>query len=232
MAREREIKLKLKIPLESFLAKIKRQGFKLKNTLEQLDIYFDTKDWYLYEYLAALRLRVVNGENHSFSFKKMFYLPDKLDKYFIEEIEVKYPFQDLNKINQIFQRLNLQNNPIFKTEKELITILKNQNYSDDQRMFKQRRIFRKDGNEIVIDDIKRVGVVIELECKKDEPLRVIQNILDKNEWERELEGTSYAWLKKVKGLNSHFQNLKKFQSQPDWNVWENEKEMYAKLSNR
>lgn len=229
MAREKEIKIKLKIPLESFLAKIKKQGFKLENTFKQTDIYFDTKDWYLYEHLAALRFRIVNDEEHSFSFKKMFYLPNKKDSYFIEEIEVEYPFNDIQKIKQIFEKLQIQGDHVFDSEKELVEILKSQEYFDEQRMLKTRQIFKNGDNEIMIDDVEGVGVVIELECQKLEPLDVINSLLNQDEWERELEGTSYAWLKKMKKLDSHIQNRKKFHERSDWNVWDHEKKMYAEL---
>lgn len=154
MAQEREIKIQLKISLEDFIKRIKKKGYKLIHKLNQVDIYFDTKNWFLYENIAALRLRQIDSKNYSFSFK----------------------------------------------------------------------------DEVTIDDAENVGIIVELECLNNEPLHIVKTLLDDNEWERSLEGTSYIWLKNVKGLTSHLKNLERFKTEPDWNVWDNEKEMYDKIA--
>lgn len=230
MAQEKEIKIQLRISLEDFLKRIQTRGFKLLHTIKQTDIYFDTPDWWLYEHLAALRLRKVNGKDSSFSFKKMFYLPSKQDRYYIEEIEANFPFEEINNLNDIFERVNITipEKPC-KTGGEITKLLRNYKYFDEQIMPKTRQVFRDGENEIVVDEIDQVGVIVELECSKDEPLEVVKQLLGKDEWYRSLEGTSYIWLKNVKGRTSHLSNLEKFKSAPDWNVWENERVMYEKL---
>jgi adenylate cyclase class IV len=233
MAREKEIKINLKsLSLQEFIKRIQKKGFKLEKTIQQTDIYYDTRDWYLYNNLAALRLRNVNNIDNSFSFKKMFYLPDKNDHYFIEEIETKAPFIDIKIFSEIFSRLLIKYDKTpFNSGEKITEYLKVQGYFDEQRMSKVRKVYKKECDEIVIDDVLQVGVVIELECEENEPLELVNTLLSEDEWERSLEGTSYAWLRIVKGLKPQDANYNKFLSNPDWNVWNNEREMYRNLNN-
>ncbi len=230
MAQEKEVKIRLKIPLNIFIERIQKKGFKLLNTIKQRDIYFDTKNWFLYEHLAALRLRLVNGKDNSFSFKKLFYLPKKQGNYYVEEIETKFPFKKIDQLREIFSRLEISyHSNTFESGEELTQYLKLNQYFDEQKMSKIRKVYFDGKNKIEIDNIDHVGVVIELECSKDEPLNEVENLLTKNEWSRTVEGSSYIWLKNVKGLTSHLSNLNKFKIEPDWNVWKNERRIYEKM---
>jgi adenylate cyclase class IV len=231
MAQEKEIKIILKgLSLSEFISRIKSHGFVYKNKSNQLDIYFDTKDWYLYESVAALRLRIVNDKDHSFSFKKNFYLPNRTNKQYIEEIETKSPFIDTITLKKIFSRLNIDYPNIkYKSGKEIIKFLNEHKYFDTQKMSKVRQVFQKEDNEVVVDDIDQIGIVVELECQKDEPLEVVRTFLKDSEWSRGLIGTGVIWLEKVKGLTSHHDHQNKFLIKPDWNVWPNEREMYKAL---
>jgi len=231
MAQEKEIKIILKgLSLSEFIIRIKSHGFDFKNKSDQMDIYFDTKDWYLYESVAALRLRIVNGKDHSFSFKKNFYLPKRTNKQFIEEIETGSPFIDTIALKKIFSRLNIYYpNVEFKSGKEIIKYLEKNKYFGNQKMSKVRQTFQKGDNEVVIDDIDQVGIVVELECQNDEPLEVVRTFLKDSQWSRGLIGTGFMWLEKVKGLTSHHEHQNKFLINPDWNVWPNEQEMYQSL---
>jgi len=192
MAQEKEIKIQLQIPLSVFIKRIQKKGFKLLDTTKQTDIYFDTTKWFLYEHLAALRLRLTNGKDSSFSFKKLFYLPKKQGKYYMEEIEIKSPFKKIDQLREIFGRLEiLYHDDTFKSGKELIQYLKLNKYFDKQKMLKIRKVYSDGQNEIDIDNIDHVGVVIELECSENEPLDVVKNLLVKDEWNRTVEGSSY-----------------------------------------
>ena len=222
MAREKEIKIRLKnISFKDFIKRIKEHGFKKEAEISQTDIYFDKKDWLLYENLAASRLRIVNGKDYSFSFKKIFYRPKLKGKYYIEEIEAKFPINDYKPVKAIFDRMLVPyNGDKIKDRKSLTKYLKRYDYLDSQIMPKTRQIFKNDsGDEIVIDNVDKVGLIIELECLQNEPLDVVKTFLSKNEWERSLEGTGFIWLKNVKGLNSHIKNLDRFKEDPYWNVW-------------
>ena len=229
MAREKEIKIILKIDLGSFVKRIQSKGYKLLHTLNQTDIYFDTKDWYLYENIAAIRLRQVDGKDDSFSFKKVFYLPKQKD-YYIEEIEVKFSIKDSVEAKKIFEKINIPFDKSALISGSAITKhLAKYKYFDEQKMPKTRKVYSNGEDEITVDDAENVGVIVELECLNNNPLHVIKRLLKKNEWERSLEGTSYIWLKNVKGLSSHIRNLQRFKIEPDWNVWENEQELYNKI---
>ncbi len=228
MAQEKEIKILLKISLDDFIKRIQKKGYKLLHTLKQTDIYFDTKDWFLYENIAALRLRQIKGKDHSFSFKKMFYLP-KVKEYYIEEIEVKFPFEDFTKLKEIFERINIPyDKNVFKNGEQLIKYLAHYKYFAEQKMPKIRRVYSNGEDEFTIDEVENVGIIVELECLKNDPLHIVKTLLKDREWKRNLEGTSYIWLKNVKGLTSHLSNLDKFKTTPDWNVWDNEKDIYTK----
>ncbi len=232
MAREREIKILLKINLDDFIKRIRAKGYKLLHTLNQTDIYFDTKDWYLYENIAALRLRQIDNKDSSFSFKKVFYLP-KIKDYYIEEIEVKFPLKDFDKLKEIFEKINIPiNKNVFKSGEKLTKYLSNYKYFDNQKMPKTRKLYSNGEDEITIDEIENVGVMVELECLKNDPLHIVKTFLKNKEWNRSLEGTSYIWLKNVKGLTSHLKNLERFKVEPQWNVWKNEIKMYAEIQNR
>ncbi len=231
MAQEKEIKILLNIDLDEFVKRIQKKGYKLQHILKQTDIYFDTKNWFLYKNIAALRLRQIDNKDSSFSFKKVFYLPKKKD-YYIEEIEVKFPFKDYAKLKEIFERVNIPfKESVFKSGSELTKYLSGYKYFDKQKMPKIRSVYSDGEDEITIDNVENVGIIVELECLENDPFHIIKTILKNKEWNRSLEGTSYIWLRKVKGLTSHLSNLERFKTEPDWNVWENERAMYTKMLN-
>lgn len=231
MAQEKEIKIELKINIKEFLNRILDYGFKEKSKILQTDIYFDTIDWFLYEHIAALRLRKEEGEYKSFSFKKVFCTPKKRNKYYIEEIEATYPFSNMDVFKKIFTRLNLNYEEQDLSDGDnIISFLRSRKYFDNQVITKSRQIYKYLDKEFVIDEVNKVGVIIELECVRDEPIDFISNILSKNEWSRSVEGTSYKWLRKVKGLDSHVDNFKKFEEKPNWNVWDIEQDFYTKIA--
>jgi adenylate cyclase class IV len=230
MAREKEIKIKLTtLSHKDFIDRITSKGFKLINTIEQEDIYFDTIGWYLYENLAALRIRKTNSKFESFSFKKMFYLPNRADHYYIEEIETKFPIKDKTTFVSTLNKIQIKAKTLPSSGYDLVKFLRAAGYLDEQHMPKTRQVYKNGSNEIVIDEVDKVGTIIELECQDDEPLELARTILKGKEWVRSTEGTSYMWLKKVKGLNSHIANVKRFQDNPSWNVWPGERAMYSSL---
>jgi len=231
MAEEREIKLNLKIPLKEFINRIGKLGYTLNQEVSQIDIYFDTDDWHLYHYFSSLRFRKVNNKNHSFTFKKVFCLPKRKNKYFVEEIEINSPFKKISKFIQIWKKLNINNRKYkYQNLQNLKAFLFTYGYFDKQIVKKSRTIYKHNSNEIVIDNVKNVGIIIELECKKDNPLKIVQTLLNKNEWDRNIEGTGYMWLKKVKGFKSHLTNQKRFSKEPDWNVWKHERYFYNSIN--
>ncbi|HQA96054.1 MAG TPA: hypothetical protein PLN18_01675, partial [Candidatus Colwellbacteria bacterium] len=92
---------------------------------------------------------------------------------------------------------------------------------------KTRQIFKNgQEDEIVVDDVENVGTIVELECQNDEPLDFAGTILKDDEWSRSVLGTSYIWLEKVKGFTDYLEYQTRFDKNPEWNVWENEKEIY------
>jgi len=228
---EKEIKIELNIPLDDFLDRIEKIGFKRQKIVTQSDNYFDTEDWKLYKNVAALRIRQVNGVDHSFAFKKVFHTPDRDNFQYVEEIEDVFPVSDVSKLKLILDRLGMQTeNYNIKNGLELAYIFKQNGYQDEQVLSKTRLAFCDDcNNEIVIDDVENVGVIIELECQDRSPIEVVKELLQDHEWNRSVKGTSYLWLEKVKGFDDHLDHQAKFKQSADWNVWDNEREFYSTL---
>jgi adenylate cyclase class IV len=232
MAQEKEIKLILKIPLKEFLKRIKEKNFKKIKTIKQEDIYFDTKDWKLYKSLAALRLRKTNNKSSSFSFKKLFFIPKLNNKWYVEEDEIDFPLQDTKTLTKIFTRLNIPyHNEKFNKENTLAKFLENSGYQSDEHFKKTRTIYEdKQGfNEISVNNVEKVGIIVELECSHEDPHKVANQLLNSDEWKSSNEGLGYMWLKKVKGFSDHIKMMKKLKSNPALNVWENEKDLYENL---
>jgi adenylate cyclase class IV len=229
---EKEIKIKLGIPLGIFLERVKDLGFEKKKEITQRDNYFDTEDWHLYRNVASLRTRQVNGVDHSFAFKKVFRLPDRTNDHYVEEIEGHLPVkEDSDKLRSIFDRLGIKEDvSTVSDSKSFSAVLRKSGFQDEQVLMKTRQAFRDlKGNEIVVDDVENVGTIIELECEDMDPLNVVRDLLEDAEWTKSTLGTGYIWLEKVKGFNDHLGHENKFAEKPDWNVWENEHEYYESL---
>jgi adenylate cyclase class IV len=228
---EKEIKIELKIPLDRFIARAVAAGFHEIKKVVQIDKYFDTPDWKLYKSVAAVRVRMVDGKDHSFAFKKVFRLPSRPDPVFVEEIEGSMLSDELHIFNAILDRLGIPSQDSMTLDSVSITeVLLNAGFQDEQVMEKTRRIFIDNrGNEIVIDEIKDLFEVIEIESKGDDPKKVLGTILAANEWTRGIVGTGYIWLEKIKGFSDHDTHPAKFDEAADWNVWDNERELYDEL---
>lgn len=229
---EKEIKIELLIPIEDFVSRAKDYGFSEKGKIVQIDSYYDSQDWRLYKSVAALRIREVNGKKHSYAFKKVFHIPNRSKPYYVEEIEGRFPINDSEHVRSIFERLNIGHNGDGIIDSVALSkVLTKSGYTCEQVMRKTRRILSDDNdNEIVIDDIDRVGRAIELECVNDNPLDLASKLLSENEWKPSIVGTSYMWLEKMKGFKLHNQFGDMFNDRPDWNVWDNEREAYTKLT--
>ena len=231
MAREKEIKIELNIPLDVFLSRIDDLGFEKRKEMTQRDNYFDTKNWDLYKNVAALRIRQVNGADHSFAFKKVFCVPSMSNSHYIEEIEGKFPVEDKTDLFAVFDRLGIKNNESDISDgQSLEEIFKRNGFQGEQILMKTRQSFDDpNGNEVVIDDVENVGTIIELECDNDEPMDVVKKLLNEDEWKRNILGTSYIWLEKVKGFTDHLEHKDRFLNDPAWNVLDNERKMYNDL---
>jgi len=229
---EKEIKIELDIPLDIFLGRIEKRGFKKQKLIVQSDNYFDTEDWKLYKNVAALRIRQVDGIDHSYAFKKVFHTPNRDNFQYVEEIEGVFPISDNTKLKLILDRLGMLTDDYnIKSGQELANIFKQNGYQDEQTLVKTRLVFCDDRNdEIVIDDVENVGLVIELECQELNPLEIVKELLRDHEWNRSVKGTSYLWLEKLKGFDDHIGYPEKFSRSADWNVWDNEREFYSTLS--
>jgi len=126
--------------------------------------------------------------------------------------------------------LGMNDDLVANSGEELTKFFVSNGYLDSQKMQKTRKVFSYHDSELVIDDVDQVGLIIELECQSGEPMELVRSFLTNDEWERDLEGTSYIWLRKVKGLNRHLNHLKRFETDPEWNVLVQEREYYLGIS--
>ncbi|MDD5099273.1 MAG: CYTH domain-containing protein [Candidatus Colwellbacteria bacterium] len=234
MAQEKEIKINLTIPLDDFIARITSRGFEKISETVQRDNYFDTDDWLLYKNVASLRIRQVDGKDHSFAFKKVFCVPIRSDSHYVEEIEGRIPCNEGTKenLNLIFDRVGINDDPRSVSDgKSLEDVFIRNGFQGEQILSKTRILFNDGkGNEIMIDDVQNVGTIVELECAEKEPMDAVNDLLEDAEWERGKLGTGYIWLERVKGFTDHLGHEQKFKTDPAWNVWENEVEIYNRLS--
>jgi adenylate cyclase class IV len=233
MTQEKEIKLFLKIPKKKFLKKFKNTGFKKTKSIRQEDRYYDTDNWDLYKNMAALRIRLIEKVPTSFTFKKVYFLHN-LSDYYVEERETKFPIDNNDTLNSIFKiiPLSLSEKELKFGPKSINNFLHDNGYYNNQTIFKKRSIYRKKENILTIDEVEKVGTIIELECKKDNPKDIITSILEDHEWKRDHEGLSFKWLRKVKGLRCHLDFFDKAKKNLSWNVRKHEKLFYEEILSR
>jgi adenylate cyclase class IV len=228
---EKEIKIELNIPFSEFIERITNSGFEKEKEISQRDNYFDTSDWKLYKSVASLRVRQVNNVDHSLTFKKVFHLPERTsNKFYVEEIEGKLPLTDKFGLESIAERLGMDISGDPVNGMDLSELFRMNGFQDEQVLNKVRSIYKdKNNDEIVIDNVDNVGMVIEIECCEGNPIDLAERLLSGDEWKRSTQGTSYIWLENIKGFNDHLGYDKRWTDTPDWNVWENEKDMYGRL---
>jgi adenylate cyclase class IV len=133
-------------------------------------------------------------------------------------------------MSEILAKLSIDDDLEANSGEEVTKYFVSKGYFDSQKMQKTRKVFSYRDCELVIDEVDRVGLIIELECQAGEPMELVKSFLVENEWERDLEGTSYIWLRKVKGLKRHLNHLKRFETEPEWNVLAQEREYYLGIS--
>jgi len=230
MAQEKEIKVILSIPLEDFINRLLKANFAREKVLFQKDQYFDTKERFLYKSVAALRIRTNGDGVKKFAFKKLFNFSNKKNKWYVEEVEKALPFFMNLEFKEVFAKLKIYDLPdSFNTAESLKDFLTQNGYIGDVTISKERTVFNRGDVEIVVDDIKDLGIVIEIECKSGDPHQLAKEILSENEWTITVEGTSNLWMRKNRGLDDHLEYLRRLQTDPEWNVWETERSWYNNI---
>lgn len=233
MAKEHEIKVLLNIPLNEFLNRAEQFGFQKVKEVHQIDTYFDTATWDLYNTVAALRVRQVDGITKELAFKKFFHFPLQQDAWHVEEIEQSFPVAFTNEFRAVLQRIGVQEvSAGVNSLEDAIHLFEQQGLLANQIMSKVRTVYMKDGAELVIDDIEGLQPIIELEDPAGDPLAILGQLLAPEEWARSIEGTSYLWLEAKYGLTDHKKHNQRFLEQPDWNVLPEEQAWYQEIARR
>lgn len=233
MAQEKEVRIQLNIPMQTFKKRLEAAKFKFLGKADYLDIYFDTQDWSLYNQIASLRIRIVNGKDHTFTFKKVFYLPANKEPYYIEELETQFPIVDLQAYTDILSKLNLKSASELPLDFGSLTrLLIDSGFQDGQRIPKTREKYVLNDIEVTIDEIDQVGTIIEFETKESKPVAELLKILSNDEFVEIEEGVGYIWLRKTRGFTKHLENYRRFKTEPEWNVLESEKDFYKKISSK
>jgi len=238
MAQEKEIKFFLKKDLELFIKDIVDQGyvFNGQNVTTQ-DIYLDTADWSLYNSIAALRVRLKDQKIHSLSFKKFFCIKNKVDDpWYIEELEVKFPLVETETLQKILTILGItvtnlsEITPTLNTVADLLSFFSQHGFTRQIKINKNRRIFFQKDTEICVDNVEKLGTLIEIESKNEDPIKITNALLNNSEWERSIEGISNIFMRINYGQDKHLHYMKNFETDPTWNVWPTEAEWYQKLT--
>jgi adenylate cyclase class IV len=229
MAQEHEIKISLKVPLGTLVEQAEKSGFCKTGEAEQEDVYFDTQEWGLYNEVAALRTRAVDGLIKEFTYKKLYCMPKRAKPWFVEELETGFPIEGPI-AQEIFERLGIESPTAPLGHHELVATLKAAGFQDEQRMPKHRLIYRKEDMELVVDSIDGLGVIVELESPTQDAEEVINDLIGSDSWERSLEGTGYLWLELHKGFTHHKDYDKRLKENPTWNVTDRDRDWYDRLN--
>ncbi len=108
MSEEKEIKLMLSEGESGWLEKLSNQ-LPLVSSKAQTDYYYDNEDYFFTQRDRGLRVRFVNSKPVDFTFKALFYFPNrKPNQWYVEEHAFKLPTSEIKPIQTIFERFDLK----------------------------------------------------------------------------------------------------------------------------
>jgi adenylate cyclase class IV len=211
-------KLKLVLPLKFISQKITK------------DIYFDTANKDLFNLNHALRLRESKKES-SIAYKALFYTPQrKQSQWFILEKEFNFLLKKEQFI-EIFSMITLPNLNLnlFKnisselSKKEIQKIFLKMGFKKSIVLIKKRYSFKCEKSIISLDDIKNLGIFIEIESPTHEEL---ESILKKISFNFKQERYGYTNIYSERILNIKIPDYnKKYTENPEWNYLPGQKEI-------
>lgn len=175
---EKEIKFIIKTDrIDEIVGAILKADFKETSVLKIKDTYYDTSDFTLLKNLQGFRKRVTEVIS-------MRNIPSDASP------QEKFVYK--KKIGETIYEKKLVETQFFKKTKDLknhIVIEKN------------RFVFVKDDVEIVVDIIRGVANLLEIECRgENEPQQVFDSLRIKPDWvERTKLGATELWLEKING---------------------------------
>ena len=236
MAEEKEIKLLLSEEIDkvALYAQLSSK-LKLKNTVIQSDHYYDNETFLFTKQDKGLRIRFVNQTPIDFTFKALFYFPNrKPSPWYVEEQTFKLPTQEIQLVQAIFERLNLtfsqkQNNEL--TYDDLHHLFAQNQLQPKLIIEKKRKTFLYEDAQIVWDEVKNLGTFIEIETKSSSPIRISEELELLKFGTRTIEGYTTLLARKL-GLAEMKAKEPLYLENPLWNVFKQEKIIYEKLANQ
>ena len=235
MAEEKEIKIQLSETLkrQDIRAQLSRQ-LKLSKIVVQSDQYYDTADFLFTKRDRGLRIRFVGGNPIDFTCKALFYIPNrKPSPWYVEEHAFKLPTKEGDAVQKIFERFDLQ----FDQKKKLITYvdldraLRKNKLSPKLIIEKKREIFVYEDAQVILDEVKDLGMFIEIETKTSSPVAIAKKLGLLKQGVRTIEGYTTLLSRKL-GLAEMQQKEPLYIKDPTWNVFQKEKEIYSELANQ
>jgi adenylate cyclase class IV len=232
MAEEKEIKIALFKNKDAKEIRTKlSHHLKLSNAVVQSDHYYDNADFLFTKRDRGLRIRYVGGIPVDFTCKALFYIPQRNPSpWYVEEHVFKLPTKERGAIREIFERFDLafdQNNNLL-TYADLDICLRKNNLSPKLIIEKKREIFMYEDAQVILDEVKNLGVFIEIETKTSSPMEIVKKLNLLQYGVRTIEGYTTLLSRKL-GLVEMKQKEPLYIENPTWNVFPKEKEIYDAL---
>lgn len=192
--------------------------------LDVNDVYYD-KDNFYFNLNHGLRIRNKN----EIAYKALFYIPQRLDnKWFVLEKEYKLPITKSN-----FQDLLNTACIEYTTYKEIlnyddiIECFISLGFSEHIKIIKKRRKSKNKDFEVCVDEVKDLGVFVEIEAQSDSLLNQLKDKLPFN-YKNIRHGYTNLYIDRILNINIPDFN-DNFLKNPNWNYLNNQKEIVDKL---
>jgi adenylate cyclase class IV len=234
MAEEKEIKLKIDEDITSEqLMKILSKKLTLDHHVIQSDEYYDQENFLFTKRDRGLRVRFINGKPVDFTFKALFFFPERVPTpWYVEEHAFKLPTSEFKRVEEIFSRFNLK---IQHSPKEPLTYeILHQNFLENKLspkivIKKDRSVFNYQDAQVILDQVEELGNFIEIETKKTTPIKIAQELNLLQYGKQTIEGYTTLLSRKF-GLAEMKQKEPLYRKNPKWNIFKNEQKKYEVLN--
>jgi adenylate cyclase class IV len=227
---EKEIKIKILDNISvNEVKKIVEDLFKItfnKFTLDK-DVYYDYDDNFYFNHNHGLRIR----NEQEIAYKVLFYLPEKKpNPWFVLEKEYDLPVFEKDLLD-LFNLANIKCDLLLPKKINLVQlkeILRKLNFTEKIVIEKERLTGSNEHYTLCLDNVKNLGLFLEIEVKDDHDLDNFRNKIP-FKYEEIRHGYTNLYAKDI--LKLTVPNFKeKFIENPDWNYFGNQKEIIYKIT--